>query len=130
LATNLPAALLSAVVDRIIPADEFPSASQAGVLNYITRQLDGDCRDFVEPLNEGLALIEKTAVDETGKPFASLGAEQQDSLLKQIENKPFFVRLVDLTSEGFYADPGNGGNLNGISWKMIGYEPRVRGNLA
>ena len=30
---------LAAICDQIVPADEFPSASQAGVLNYIDRQL-------------------------------------------------------------------------------------------
>ena len=30
---------LKAICDQIIPADGFPSASQAGVLNYIDRQL-------------------------------------------------------------------------------------------
>src|SRR5271165_1929265 len=30
---------LASICDQIVPADEFPSASQAGVLTYIDRQL-------------------------------------------------------------------------------------------
>jgi hypothetical protein len=26
--------------------------------------------------------------------------------------------------EGFYGDPGNGGNRNAVSWHMIGFEVR------
>ena len=33
----------------------------------------------------------------------------------------FFRLLVEQTMEGFYADPGNGGNKGGVSWEMIGY---------
>ena len=33
------AGTLAALCDQIVPADDFPSASQAGVLNYIDRQL-------------------------------------------------------------------------------------------
>jgi gluconate 2-dehydrogenase gamma chain len=30
--------------------------------------------------------------------------------------------LVNHTMEGFYSDPGNGGNRDAVSWKMIGFE--------
>ena len=33
----------------------------------------------------------------------------------------FFRLLVEQTTEGFYADPGNGGNKDEAAWKMIGY---------
>ena len=36
-----------------------------------------------------------------------------------------FARLVELAHEGFYADPGNGGNRDAVSWRMIGYETHV-----
>ena len=29
--------------------------------------------------------------------------------------------MVEHVLEGFYADPGNGGNRDAVSWKMIGY---------
>jgi hypothetical protein len=32
---------------------------------------------------------------------------------------------VELAHEGYYADPGNGGNRDAVSWRMIGYDPRL-----
>jgi hypothetical protein len=29
---------------------------------------------------------------------------------------------VEHSAEGFYSDPGNGGNRDNIAWKMIGFE--------
>ena len=49
----------------------------------------------------------------------------QVELLRRIENGDFFELMVTLTNEGYYTDPSNGSNLNGVSWKMIGYDPRV-----
>lgn len=61
-----------------------------------------------------------------GASFAALGAEAQDTLLHQLEagaeTVAFFRLLVEQTLESFYADPGNGGNRNGVSWDMIGYK--------
>jgi gluconate 2-dehydrogenase gamma chain len=28
---------------------------------------------------------------------------------------------VTLTIEGFYSDPGNGGNRDAVAWRMIGF---------
>jgi hypothetical protein len=42
-----------------------------------------------------------------------------------VEPALFFRRLVEHSMEGFYGDPGNGGNKNGAAWDMIGF--RVRG---
>jgi len=122
--------ILTAVIDRIIPADDFASASQAGVMVYLDRQFVGDAVAWAGPILDGLATLEQSARDRMGKAFANMTEAQQDALLTEIEHQPFFRELVVLTSEGFYADPGNGGNLDEVSWKMIGFQPRERGNLA
>jgi len=121
--------ILIAVIDRIIPADDFPSASQAGVMHYLEPMLAGDAREWGGPISDGLATLEQTAVDRHGCSFADANADQQDALLTEIENQPFFRELVILTSEGFYADPGNGGNRDEVSWKMIGFLPRTLGDM-
>jgi gluconate 2-dehydrogenase gamma chain len=64
-----------------------------------------------------------------------LAPEQQDILLQradfasQLLSNPgilqrFFRLLVAHTAEGYYSDPGNGGNRDRISWKMIGFEAK------
>jgi gluconate 2-dehydrogenase gamma chain len=35
----------------------------------------------------------------------------------------FFEMLLNLTAEGYFSDPANGGNRDALSWKMIGYDP-------
>ena len=119
------------ILDRIIPEDDFPSATGAGVHHYLQRQLDGDLHHLLPLFREGLAAIDAEAVARHGSPFEKLDAGQQDALLKQIESgrdvpaRRLFLRLIDLAHEGYYADPGNGGNRDAISWKMIGYDSRV-----
>jgi len=116
-------AILTAAIDRLIPADDFPSASEAGVLNYFDRILATDAAEFMPALRDGLAKLELAAQNAYGHGFAVLSPDDQDGLLRAIETTPFFQRLLSLTAEGFYADPANGGNKDGVSWRMIGYKP-------
>lgn len=114
--------ILTVVVDHIIPPDDYPSASQAGVLDYIDGILDREMASFRSILQEGLAKLDAAAQEEFGRGYLELNAGPQVKLLGDIENSYFFQHLVRITSEGFYADPGNGGNRNAVSWQMIGYK--------
>jgi hypothetical protein len=130
-------ATLRAAMDRIVPGDEFPSASEAGVEGYIRRQLQGDLRSSAPTFVLGLEAIENESKRQFNRTFSKLALQEQDDLLRDIEAgrvadwpipaREFFFMLRDLTIEGYYADPGNGGNLNEISWRMIGFNPRVGG---
>ena len=52
--------------------------------------------------------------------------DAQNALLTRLEQDKeqgtFFRLLITHVMEGFYADPGNGGNRNGIAWQMLGYK--------
>ena len=50
---------LAALCDQIIPADDFPSASQAGVVTYIDRQLARHYRRHQEAYRDGLEQVER-----------------------------------------------------------------------
>jgi len=130
---------LHAAVDRIIPADDFPGAWDAGVGDYILRQLNGDLRHLAHEFLAGLDLLDQEAIANSGSTFANLPGAVQDELLHQLEKnlvkikwrsspREFFAMLLHLTHEGFYADPGNGGNRDEVAWKMMGYEHRPLGN--
>ncbi|QJE02966.1 gluconate 2-dehydrogenase subunit 3 family protein [Massilia forsythiae] len=66
-----------------------------------------------------------------GKKFADLDKGQQEAMLKEAEGnklkfpdisgKIFFANLLAETRNGYFADPGHGGNKGMGSWKMIGY---------
>jgi hypothetical protein len=130
---------LRALLDRLIPPDEFPGAVSAGVENYLQRQLAGDCAAEAEFITLGLAQLDaEVTARGSGPSFATLAPEHQDALLIDLEaGRPktrwpqsvapavFFLRMVDLAHEGFYADPANGGNRDAISWRMVGYDPRM-----
>ena len=76
-----------------------------------------------------------------GKDFDRLAAKERDDALKALEQgkaelgdfdgKPFFEALLQITMEGFFADPIYGGNRNKVSWKMVGFPglPAVYANL-
>jgi len=131
-------AALRALLDRLIPADDFPGALAAGTDAFVIALLAGDCAAEAPALALGLIQLDAEAAARHGQPFASLAPVAQDALLAALEqNRPatawpapltaavFFNRLVDLAAEGFYADPANGGNRDAASWRMIGYEPRL-----
>ncbi len=133
-------AALRALLDRLIPADEFPGALAADTDNYIVHQLTGDCAAESSALLLGLAQLDAEAAARHGADhnFSTLASSEQDALLAALEqNRPatawpaeisasaFFNRMVELAHEGFYADPANGGNRDAVSWRMLGYDPRT-----
>ena len=128
-------ATLRALVDRIIPADDFPSGWQAGVGDYLAGQFERDLRPQLDRYRAGLDALDAEAQAHSGAHFADMDAEHQDALLWRIEAgtvqtpwplnpAAFFQMAVEHAMEGFYSDPGNGGNHDGVSWRMIGFEVR------
>jgi gluconate 2-dehydrogenase gamma chain len=143
-------AFFVAAVDTIIPADELsPSGSDCGVATFIDRQLagaygsDGPFPKGKPELGYQLALTPReffragiaAANDWTrktyGKDFDRLPDKDREAALKEMEggkapfpgftSAMFFNALLQITMEGFFADPIYGGNRNMAAWKMIGY---------
>ncbi len=122
---------LRAALDRIIPADDFPGGWEAGVGDYFAHLLTREPR-FLFPTQQGLDALDAEARATEGAAFAALAPDRQDALLSRVEAgdvradwplpaPDFFRRLVSQAMEGFYADPGNGGNKDGVAWRMIGF---------
>lgn len=141
--TSPQLAALRALLDRLIPADDFPGALAAGTDDFVVALLAGDCAAEAPALALGLTQLDADAVALHGQPFATLPPAAQDALLTALEqNHPatlwpapltaavFFNRMVDLAAEGFYADPANGGNRDAASWRMIGYDPRLPASVS
>ena len=124
---------LYAVMDRIVPQDDYPAAHEAGVGHYLECQFRKDLASSVATYQVGLVALDSEADARHGTTFADLTEEQQDALLHDLEAgkvvtdwqtppRQFLETLVNHVSEGYYADPGNGGNYHGISWQMIGFQ--------
>jgi len=121
---------LAAICDQIIPADDFPSASQAGVVHYIDRQLAGFYRPHRDAYREGLQKAQKLSRGSHSKELEALAAEQQLQMAFLIEKEQaeFFEMVRRHTFEGYYGSPRHGGNRDAVSWRMLGLsEPPLLG---
>ena len=113
-------ALLRAVIDRILPADDDPAASGFGADAYVARRLAEDAA-LATIIREGLSRLERHVLTGNGGPFAGLPAARQDDVLRRFEDEPWFRALCEWVAEGVYADPDNGGNRGAAAWAMVGY---------
>src|SRR5579862_4494145 len=127
---------LKAAIDRLIPQDDYPSGWEAGVGDYIFGLLAGDCASLVPLYRDGLVALDAESQERFGKPFTDLAASDQDGILRNVEAgqvkskwpvspRHFFDRVVNQAMEGYYGDPGNGGNKGEVSWRMVGFEVTV-----
>jgi len=123
---------LRSLMDRIIPPDEDLGAWDAGVGDYLARQFNRDLRDYLIIYRVGLEALEAEALSSAQEGFAALPATEQDALLRRIEAGDvvhqwpidparFFQAVVQHVVEGYYSDPGNGGNRDAAAWRMIGF---------
>jgi hypothetical protein len=125
--------ILRSLMTRIIPQDDFPDAWEAGVGNYLARQFERDLRSQVETYHLGLEALEAESQAFAGKGFTELDASAQDVILSRLEAgqvtlswlvnpTEFFHMVIEHVMEGYYSDPGNGGNRDSIAWRMIGFK--------
>jgi hypothetical protein len=118
------AAQVDAISARILPSDGTPGAREAGVVYFIDQSLKGFAKEQAPLFAEGLKSLGETVTKKHGSAatFASLTAEQQDALLRDIEKTPFFGAIRFATLAGFLALPKYGGNKDYVGWKFIGQE--------
>jgi gluconate 2-dehydrogenase gamma chain len=121
---------LAAICDQIVPADRFPSASQAGVLTFIDRQLVRHFRGHQDAYRDGLEQANAVSRKRFGRDLADASEEQQLTVVSALEQEtnPFFELVRIHTLQGYYGSPRHGGNRDAVSWRMLGLdEPPLRG---
>jgi len=122
------AALLESVAEQMIPSDASPGGKAAGVVFYIDGVLAGPYGKFYRNhYEQGLPTIDAASQKHFGKGFVTVSAQQQTEVLKLLQapdagENDFFGLLWRHVMEGYYGDPEHGGNRDGASWKMIGFE--------
>jgi gluconate 2-dehydrogenase gamma chain len=124
------AATLGALCDQIIPADDYPSASQAGVLDYIDRQLARAYRRHRDAYRDGLEAARQCARKCFNAAPEALPVARQLEWATTLEKEQhgFFELVREHTFEGYYGSPRHGGNRDAVSWKMLGLsEPPILG---
>lgn len=134
---------VAAICERIIPADQDPGATEAGVVNFIDLQLMGPYKRYRAKYRQGIIGVEQASHIMLGNRFTELSAERQDEVLRALEegraageawkgfsSKDFFALILSHVMQGFYGDPRHGGNRGRVSWKMLGLPyPPIRGRL-
>lgn len=149
--TNTQARWLAAAADVFIPEDDFPSASQAGVVDFIDLQMatgygQGEGLYLQGPFADGtpqqgwqldmtpadlllsgidVHIGEGTALfdlDETGRADAIQRlSEREDVIGGAAPATNFFTLLHSLVNEGYFADPIYLGNHDYAGWRMVGF---------
>jgi gluconate 2-dehydrogenase gamma chain len=117
-------AVVDALVGRLIPAvDGRPGAREAGAARFIDRALATFNASQKKAYVDGLAdLNRRAAAKQGGTTFDKLSATQQDEVLREIEQTPFFQMARFDTIVGTFALPTWGGNRDHLGWQMIGFE--------
>jgi gluconate 2-dehydrogenase gamma chain len=121
-----------ALSEQIIPKDQFPGATDAGVINYIDRQLSGVFHYDQETYRTGIKNLQAYCGKKNGKKFEILQPEEQIHIMKLMESNQipeadwapgrpsdFFELLLSHTMQGFYGSPIHGGNKNYMSFEML-----------
>ncbi|MBX9847622.1 MAG: gluconate 2-dehydrogenase subunit 3 family protein [Xanthobacteraceae bacterium] len=108
---------------RLYRQGPFPKAKPE--LGY---QLELNPREF---FRAGIEAANAFSRKTYGKDFDRLNEKDREAALKTMEegkagfpgfsSATFFNALLQMTMEGFFADPMYGGNRNMAAWKMIGY---------
>ncbi len=139
--TSKEAALLDALADQIIPPDDFAGGKEAGVTNYIDKQLFGFFSGQADMYRKCLSALNKTSLEVYGKEFTELPNEKQFEYLRDIQtgkyNKEdwggytassFFGTLRAHCMQGYYGSPRHGGNRNYVSYRMMNLDyPLIMG---
>jgi gluconate 2-dehydrogenase gamma chain len=112
-----------AIAARIIPTDETPGATEAGVIFFIDYVLADDRAAEYEILRAGLRDLQiAAALNFNVSYFHELEALQQDQLLAEIEESAFFGTLRFLSIAGMFSLPEYGGNRDNIGYQLIGFD--------
>lgn len=128
--TNDEYKVVSAAVDRIVPADNDAGALDANVPEYIDRMLQSpELSSMREEFIAGTAALNRRSQRMFQKPFYDAAPEQRDELLRIFKDSKvgtgeehYYELLIVLTMEGLLGDPSYGGNRDKVGWALVGFE--------
>jgi gluconate 2-dehydrogenase gamma chain len=131
--TPQQAAVVEAITEQIIPADQDPGARWAGVVHYIDLSLAGEFAKHRSTYQAGLSRLAEMTKEVSDRPFPNLDFTQQTRILEKLESdlagaqsaangREFFALVRRQTIEGFFGDPKYGGNRDSVGWKILKFE--------
>jgi len=117
---------LRALLDAIVPADDFPSASEAGGLDFLVSVL-AEREDWIPRTAGLLAAVDAASQARFAASFTALSLSDREKLLADFVADAEFGWFARLVNGGYYADPKNGGNRDARSWEMVDWRPDPAG---
>lgn len=114
---------VAAIAAQIVPTDDRPGATEAGVVYFIDHVHAGIYAGAKAEFLAGLATFQSgfaqrhPGIDQ----FADLDATAQHDHLKSVESTPFFGQMRFLTICGLLALPSYGGNERKLGWQLVGF---------
>jgi len=127
--TRAQADVVEAMVSRIIPSvDGRPGAREAGAVYFVDRALATFNASQKKLYTDGIADLNRraTARSSSAGGFVALSTTQQDEVLREVEQTPFFQAARFDTIVGTFALPTWGGNRDFIGWHMLGFDHQPR----
>ena len=130
--TEDEASCLIALCEQIIPADEDAGATDAGVINFIDKQVSLRFPEEKDFIKKGVSALQASCQELYKKKFEELDFDTQTSVAKRMERNElsaehwteirqsdFFSRIIQRTMQGFYGSPRHGGNKDYVSYRML-----------
>lgn len=124
--------LMEALSEQIIPADEYPGAKEARVVNFIDKQLVSYYKKHQDDYRVNLLKLQSSCMQQHTKQFEALDWDSQTQYLITLEKggivadnwdgreqRRFFNMFVDHCMQGFYGSPRHGGNHKYASYRML-----------
>jgi gluconate 2-dehydrogenase gamma chain len=116
---------LEAMTARILPSvDGRPGAREAGAVLFIDRSLATFAADQKAAYVDGVQEINRAAAARSpgAGSFDALTTAQQDEVLLQLQDSPFFQTVRFATIVGTFGLPSLGGNRDYAGWHMLAFE--------
>jgi hypothetical protein len=117
-------AVLTPLVDAIIPRTDTPGASDAGVPAAIDRRLAGS-PPAAEQFRAGLRALDAAAETKFGASFGALTVAQRTELLQARLEDPFFRTVKGMTVDAYYTSKE--GLAGELGWHGNTYLPEFKG---
>ena len=126
------ASCLIALCEQIIPADEDPGATDAGVINFIDKQIALRFPEEKDFIKKGVDALQASCQALYKKKYEELDFDTQTTIAtkmdrnelpeefwSEIRQNAFFSKIVQRTMQGFYGMPRHGGNKDYVSYRML-----------
>jgi choline dehydrogenase-like flavoprotein len=122
-------AALRALIDTIVPADDWPGGWDGGVERLLREHGDDFMSSAEGILASAMRAADQRATAAFGAAFVELTAEQRSEVVTTLGDDPTTSELVDsvvsIAFQGFYA-----GTREPAGWGMVGYSPLPPGVVA